>query len=388
MRFHLLGLVHLPVSEEYVSCAFTQKIVKLSKMLLSLGHEVVLYGSEGSDAPCTEMIQTHTLQDIRGMWGDGNDSFAIGYDWHAGGFRHDFNTKPAPVREKFNAIAIRKINQRKRDDDFLLLPMGAYQRPIAESVKLFMTCEPGIGYRGSYARFRAFESSYIQNFTYGSENPRKSINGHYYDRVIPNYWDVKDFTFSGQPEDYYLFVGRMVLRKGVWTAVKATEAIGARLVLAGQADREVDHRKLPKHCEFVGHVDAVQRDKLMGGAIASFVPTIYLEPFGGVSIEANLTGTPAITTNFGVFPETIYNSVNGYRCNTLDDFVWAAQETPRLSRMVVRKHAERYLMDTVRWEFERWFEDIHDLYESSRDKRMKGWHRIRDKKPEWRGFAH
>jgi len=383
MRFHLVGLVHLPTAERYVSCAFTQKNVKLCKMLLSLGHEVYLYGAEGSDAPCTELVVTHSLHDIQKTWGDGTEH-ELGYDWRGGMFRHDFNTAPCPLRLRFNETVIREINHRKRDDDFLLLPMGSYQRPIADGVKLWMTCEPGIGYRGSYARFRAFESSYIQNFTYGSEHPRQSINGHYYDRVIPNYWDDKDFTFRGQPEDYYLFVGRMIVRKGVWTAVKATQAIGARLVLAGQADSEVDHTKLPQHCTFVGHVDAKERDKLMGGAIASFVPTTYLEPFGGVSIEANLTGTPVLTTNFGVFPETIHNGVNGYRCDTLDDFAWAAQEAPKLNRRIVRKTGERYLMDSVRWDFQKWFDDIYALYESAAKPGTPGWHRIRDTQPEWR----
>ena len=63
-RFHVLGMAHVPVSERYSSCAYTQKFVKFSKMMLSLGHEVFIYGAESSDAPCTQFIQTHTLQVI------------------------------------------------------------------------------------------------------------------------------------------------------------------------------------------------------------------------------------------------------------------------------------------------------------------------------------
>jgi len=36
-RCHLLGLVHLPCSKNYLGCAFTQKNYKLAQMLLSLG---------------------------------------------------------------------------------------------------------------------------------------------------------------------------------------------------------------------------------------------------------------------------------------------------------------------------------------------------------------
>jgi len=379
-RFHLLGLVHLPVSERYMGCAFTQKIVKLSKMLLSLGHEVYLYGSEGSDAPCTKFIQTHTLKDIRDAWGEGDNRFEIGYDWHAKGFKHDFNSQRTPTTLKYYESAIKAINKNKKPDDFLLLSMGQYQKPIANDVNLYLTCEPGIGYRGSYARFRAFESAYLMNFTYGAENDKASINGNYYDRVIPNYFDPKDFEFSSKKGDYYLYIGRMIQRKGVWTAIKATQAIGAKLILAGQADPEIDIKSLPSHCKFVGYVEPKERTKLMKNAIATFVPTIYLEAFGGVNVESQLCGTPVITTNFGVFPETVVQGVTGYRCDTLNDFVRATRDVKKLDPKTIRKHAERYLMDNVKYEFQKWFDDLYQLYLSATKPGTPGWHFIRANK--------
>ena len=383
-RFHLLGLAHLPVSERYMGCAFTQKIVKLSKMLLLLGHEVYLYGAEGSDAPCTEFIQTHTLEDIRDAWGEGDNRFEIGYDWKSKGFKHDFNIKKTPTTLKYYEKAITEINKRKRNDDFLLIMQGEYQRPIDNGVKLWLTVEPGIGYRGSYCRFRAFESAYLMNFTYGSEHPKQSINGSYYDRVIPNYFDPKDFPFVEKKEDYFFFIGRMISRKGVWTAVKATQAIGAKLILAGQQDSEIDVTKLPPHCEFIGYVEPDKRSELMGKARAVFVPTLYLEAFGGVNVEAQLCGTAVITTNFSVFDSTVVDGVTGYRCNTLDDFVWAANNVHRLNPYIIRSHAEQYLMDNVKWQYQRWFEDLYQLYLSAKDSNIKGWHHIRQSVSDWR----
>jgi len=375
-RFHYPGLVHLPISERYMACAFTQKIVKLSKMLLELGHEVYLYGAESSDAPCTEFIQTHTMQDIRDSWGEGDSRFDIGYDWRNKGFKHDFNGDKTPATMKFYAMCAVEINKRKRPDDFLLLAQGSYHKPIAEAVKLFLTCEPGVGYRGSYAEYRAFESAYMMNFTYGSEHPRQSINGHYYDRVIPNYFDPKDFEFSEPKRDYFLFIGRIIDRKGVWTAVKATEAIGAKLVIAGQQDEEIDVSRLPGHCEFVGYVGPKKRTELMKYAKAVFVPTLFLEPFAGVHVEAMLCGTPVITTNFGVFPETVLNGVNGFRCDTLQDFVNAAKMVNCLSPRVVREHGQRFLMDNVKTEYEKWFRELYRLYLSAVRPDVKGWHHL------------
>jgi hypothetical protein len=145
--FHILGLVHLPCSRNYMSCAFTQKNYKFAQMMLSLGHQVFYYGAEGSTIPCTEFIETHSLKDLRQTWGDGDNRFEIGYDWTSGDFRHDFNSKRTPVTLKFYHRCIEEINKRKEADHFLLCTQGAYHSPIADGVNLFLTCEPGIGYR-------------------------------------------------------------------------------------------------------------------------------------------------------------------------------------------------------------------------------------------------
>lgn len=382
-RFHLLGLVHVPQSTRYPQCAFTQKNIKLAKMLTSLNHEVFFYGSEGSDvadyvnSKQFHFIQTHTLADIRRDYGDGDNRFELGYDTTTM-FRNDFNSPTKPSTHLFNTFVTDYINEIKKDDDFLLLSQGTYQKAIADAVKLYLTCEPGIGYRGSFANFRAFESSYIQNFTYGGDNPRASVNGNYYDRVIPNYFDGNDFTFSPERKDYYLYLGRMIIRKGVWTAVKATEAIGAKLILAGQTDPEIDIKSLPKHCEYVGVADATTRNELMGNAIATFTPTEYLEPFCGVHIESMLTGTPPITTNFGVFPETIPDNLDGkvgFRCNTLRDFVEAAKKAKQVNNKAVHSYAQRFTMNNVKYEYQRWYDDLYALYESTISDK-KGWHRL------------
>lgn len=380
-RFHLLGLVHLPVSERFMGCAFTQKIVKLSKMLLSLGHEVYLYGAETSDAPCTEFIQTHTMSDIRQEWGDGDNRYELGYDWRGWGFRHDFNDNiKTGVTLKFYEKAVVGIEARKRDDDFLLNMQGYYHKPICDQLDLFLTCEPGIGYRGSYTKYRAFESAYLMNFMYGSENPKLSLNGNWYDRVIPNYFNGKDFQLQEEKEDYFLFVGRIIERKGVRIAEKTTKIVGAKLLLAGQKNKAIPLESLGDHCEYVGYIGVEERAQLMGAARAVFVATTYLEPFGGVNVEAQLCGTPVITTNFGVFPETVVHGVTGFNCDMLRDFVDAARNVHSLDPKAIREHAERYLMENVRWEYQKWFDDLYELYRSRHkpDATKWGWHYLEE----------
>lgn len=394
-RFHLLSLVHLPQSKTYMSCAFTQKNRKLAKMLTSLGHEVFFYGSEGSDVEeyCNSkklhFIQTHTIQDIRQSFGVGDNRFELGYNWKNQDFKHDLNSERKPATLKFYLNAVNEINKVKKPDDFLLCTQGQYHKPIADAVKLFLTCEPGIGYRGScQSMFRCFESSYIQNFTYGSDHPYASVNGSYYDRVIPNYFDPDDFEFSEKKEDYFLFISRLIKRKGILTAYLATKAIGAKLIIAGQGgivkenghlvDNHPQEFDIPpdSNWEYIGYADIEKRKELMVKAKAVFVPTEYLECFGGVNVEARLSGTPVITTNFGCFPEYVENGVDGFRCNTLQDFVDACKNVDKLDSKVIRKRAERFLMDNVKWEFQKWFGDLHQVYLST-DGKTKGWNFVK-----------
>jgi glycosyltransferase involved in cell wall biosynthesis len=402
--FHLLGLAHLPTSKNYLSCAFTQKNIKLSKMLCDLGHTVYLYGARGTDklddyvnSDNFHFVETHTVADIARDYGNGDNRFELGYNWKIQDFKHDMNGERVSSTLKFYAKAIEEINKIKQPDDFLLATQGQYHRPIADGVKLFLTCESGIGYRGTCQEmYRCFESPYIQNFTYGSDHPYESLNGSYYDRVIPNYFDPNDIEFSEKKGDYYLFIGRLIKRKGILTAYEATKAIGAKLIIVGQGgfidtdgslrDNDPMEFRIPKDSdwEYRGYADLATRKDLMAHAIATFTPTEYLECFAGTHVESMLSGTPPITTDFAVFPHTIPDHLNGkigFRCNTLQDFVDASLKAKEYSKNGVqaqytRGYAERFLMDNVAKLYQKWFDDLHNVWESAVDSSKQGWHRV------------
>ena len=61
-------------------------------------------------------------------------------------------------------------------------------------------------------------------------------NGQWFDTVIPGYLERELFPFSQTKSDYYLFMGRLIERKGAHVAAEVCKAAGKRLLIAGQGD--------------------------------------------------------------------------------------------------------------------------------------------------------
>jgi glycosyltransferase involved in cell wall biosynthesis len=350
-RFHLLGLAHLPTRRDYSPCAYTQKVLKLARMLKDLGHTVYFYGGEGSEVVCDDFVPVVSAAERRACYGD--------YDWRSDFFRHD----PGDLAHRaFNRRAIAAIRARCRPGDFLLCTMGNYHQPIAAALPDLWAVEPGIGYEGVFTRYRAFESYAWMHYIYGRLG---QTDGGWYDAVIPNYFDPADFPYQPHKGDYALYIGRLVSRKGVDVAVQVTRELGLPLVIAGQGSLDNPAEGLAinePHVAFVGAVGPAERARLMGGARLAFAPTYYIEPFGGVAVEAQLCGTPVLATDWGAFAETVLHGVTGFRCRTFDDFVWAAAHVDRLRPADCRSWAlQNYSMERVRPMFQEFFARIADI---------------------------
>ena len=102
---------------------------------------------------------------------------------------------------------------------------------------------------------------------------------------------------------------------------------------------------------------------LIGGARAVIVPTTYLEPFGGVVVEAMLCGTPVISTDFGAFPEIVVEGFNGYRFRTLGEAVSGVEKCATLDRKKIQEWAQNnYSMERIRYLYQAYFEQLLTLW--------------------------
>lgn len=321
-------------------------------MIKDYGHTIYFYGVEGSAVTCDQFIQVSTQEILKQTYGD--------YDRSTGFYKQNPDDL---AHQTFNRNAIKAIMENKQDRDILLCPMGRYQKQIADVVKL-LTIESGVGYTGVFSSHRVFESYAWMHYIYGL---LKIEDGVWYDAVIPNYFDPADFTFEQNKQDYLLYFGRIINRKGVQVASDVAKATGNQLLIVGQGALDNPNEGLAlsseKHIVYRPAVGPEERAELLGNAKAVLMPTYYLEPFGGVNVEAQLCGTPVITSDWGAFPETVLHGVTGYRCRVFEEFCWAVKNIHRIKPHTCRAWAEKnYSMERIGKMYEEYFQRVHHLY--------------------------
>jgi glycosyltransferase involved in cell wall biosynthesis len=358
VKLHVLGFPHTETTAAFSFCAFTDRTRVFASMMTKTGYDVRLYAGEHNEAEVTEHVALTTAEEQRRWfpWYDGSQVF------------NAFDANDEPWRE-FNARAIAAIRERAEPGDVLCVTMGTSHRPVAEQLPDLLAVETGVGYSGVWSPYRVFESHAWRAFLAAKE-PTDTVR--FYDTVIPRAWEVDDFPAGNGDGGYFLFVGRLIGRKGPHIAALACQRLGAKLLVAGQGAKHVtegqitceDGTVLEGDVHYVGVVGPEERAKLMSGAVALFAPTMYFEPLGGVAIEAMLTGTPAITSDYGAFTETVEHGVTGYRASTLAEFVGATVCAKLLDRSAIRQRAiSRYSTEAVAPQFLAYLDRLATLHE-------------------------
>jgi glycosyltransferase involved in cell wall biosynthesis len=348
MRFHLLALPNVQTTKAYSLDGFSQATIRFARMLKELGHTVLLYASEENEAPCDELVTVITKEEQQTLL-DGS------------AYQEAMMDNRFPLWALSNPRMIREIGKRKEPRDFICTIGGSSQKPVADAHPELMCVEYSIGYVSSFAPYRVYESHIWRHCTHGYQDDQQ---GRFFDTVIPYFFDPSEFTFRQDKEPFALYVGRLTPRKGIGIACQACKRAGIPLKVIGHGDKTL----VTDDAEYLGSLDNEARNDWLSRASVLLSPTLYLEPFGSVAVEAMLSGTPVVSTDFGAFVETVEHGKTGFRCNYMGEFVDALTRVGELDKEYIRGRAvAKYSMESAKGKYQAYFERLMLLWNGGWD---------------------
>jgi len=300
----------------------TELVVSLlTEELVRRGHEVVLFASGDS-------LTSAKLESV-----------------HPQALRLDPNVKEAPIYEM---LQLTQVYERAKEFDIIHSHMGCAALPYTKLVKtptvhtLHGIFTPDNEKLFAHARQQPFIS-----ISDSQREPRLGLN---YVATVYNGVDPDAYSFYEQPSDspYLAFLGRLSPEKGAHHAIEIAKRTGLPLKMAGKidiVDTEYYETQIKPHIDgeqiqFLGEANHVQKNVLMGNAIATLFPITWREPFGLVMIESMVSGTPVIAMNLGSTSEVIAHEKTGFLCHTVDECVAALDRISGIDRRACRKHVE------------------------------------------------
>jgi glycosyltransferase involved in cell wall biosynthesis len=206
-------------------------------------------------------------------------------------------------------------------------------------------------------------------------------------RVVPCGIDTRRFTPDGpalpRPADRsrVVYVGRLVERKGIATAVLAMCHLpDAELVIAGgpdaaelaadpQARRLIDlaaREGLTDRVRLVGRLEHANLPALLRSADA-LVSVPWYEPFGIAPVEAMACGVPVVTSNVGGMLDTVVDGVTGVHVPPREPAALGAalrrlladpRQASAMGRAGARRAARRYSWQHVAMATEAVYEQV------------------------------
>jgi glycosyltransferase involved in cell wall biosynthesis len=175
--------------------------------------------------------------------------------------------------------------------------------------------------------------------------------------LVPNCASLDWYQFQSKVDNDapLMFLGRIEEIKGTHLAIEVARRTGLKLCIAGNIpahqQRYFETRIKPfidgHNVIYVGSVDDVQKNLLLGRARALLMPVLWDEPFGIVMVEAMACGTPVIGLDRGAVGEVVADGVSGFVRSDLDGLVKAVDRIGEIDRSSCRARFEREFSDVV-----------------------------------------
>ena len=370
-RIHVIAPFHTVPSAAFSWCAFTGKALRMAKMLRPYGWHVIEYANEGSESEANEKVVMLSKQEY--------STYFVPETSHPGRQAQ----VGSPGYQLFTIRLREALMQRANRNDIVAYVFGNTHPDLFWMFPGLVHVETGIGYpSSSFGAWRIFESYAWMHYQWGRiGNPGGVMPATTWDRglapdrtyVVPNYYDPEDWPLVAKLADppYVLFMNRFVVDKGIDLLARLIRTWAQRFPdhplrfkLAGMGDYDgwlAQNHFSPSEMKIIDRLGVVTTDRaqLVGNAVASLTPSIFVEPFGGAGVEAMMTGTPVLASAFGAWTETIEHGKTGFMCRNVDDYVHGIQEAAKLDRTYIGERARRlYSLQACGAQYDRIFEEL------------------------------
>ena len=186
-----------------------------------------------------------------------------------------------------------------------------------------------------------------------SNSQRKPCSQKAFIKTIYHGVDILKYQFNPKPENYLLFSGRLLYKKGVDAAILAAQKLRIPLKIVGTINDLSYYNKsikpyLGKNIQYLGVKSEKQLISLYQNSRALLFPIRWEEPFGLVMIESMACGTPVIAFKKGSVPEVIKDGKTGFIVEPFDkrgkpnlkEFIEAVKKIDQIDRRECRRWVE------------------------------------------------
>ncbi len=315
----------------------TELVVHLLQTeLRAMGHEVVVFGAEGSGAGVTALGEMSWSRDLGGADETARIATYLArvYDRLSGerfDVLHDHSCLAGLVLALHSGVAPVVVHTIHGE---FLEALCTFYSAVQERARLCAISE-----------------------SQAATAPRVRIAA-----VVPNAVDAPSAPPSRTRERYLIEVARITPDKGQHLAIQVARRSGRKLILAGKVERtgageryfedEVEPH-LGRAVEYYPNVAGAEKARLISRAAAGIFPLQWPEPFGLAMAECMVVGTPILALRTGSAPELIDDGVTGFLADDVEGLVQAAARLDQIDpircaevsrkRFSPRLMAERYL---------------------------------------------
>lgn len=291
-------------------------VALLARGLRAAGHDVLLYGAEGSTEP-------NTIQLAPARWAD-----------------HLLTHHQGAREAAYIAAVVSDLEQREPVDVIhdhcnwagLVSLALTKMAPVVHTVHGQLHSPARDFYQALGERVGLISISH---------NQRRTSPDLHWAGTVHNAVDVDELHRPGVVErnGYLVCLARISPEKGQHIAIEVARRTGRRLILAGKVGEEEAARAYWQEIRrdvdgdrvvYISNVAGRDKADLLAGAHALLAPLQWPEPFGLAMAEAMASGTPTIAFPRGAAPELVCDGITGRLVKDIDEMVEAVEEVAQI----------------------------------------------------------